>query len=59
MLKGQAGVQYLQIIALALRECKRQAAFYLAAAVSDFYIPWSKLAGSSSDYVLKTYHIVQ
>ncbi len=33
-------MQSLRATALALRRCGRQAAFYLAAAVSDFYIPW-------------------
>lgn len=33
-------VQYLEVIAAALRPLGSQAAFYLAAAVSDFYIPW-------------------
>ena len=32
--------QYLRAIAEALRPCGRHAAFYLAAAVSDFFIPW-------------------
>lgn len=36
-------MQCLRIISAALRPCGRQAAFYLAAAVSDFYIPWSQM----------------
>ena len=32
--------QYLQAVAEALQPCGRGAAFYLAAAVSDFFIPW-------------------
>ncbi len=36
-------LQYLQIIAKALGPYGQQAMFYLAAAVSDFYIPWSQL----------------
>jgi len=36
-------MQFLQIVALTLRGCGRQASFYLAAAVSDFYIPWKDL----------------
>lgn len=35
--------QYLRAIAEALRPCGRAAAFYLAAAVSDFFIPWKDM----------------
>ena len=37
--------QSLRAIAGALRRCGPRAAFYLAAAVSDFYIPWSSMVG--------------
>ena len=36
-------LQFLQIISLALRSSGKKILFYLAAAVSDFYIPWSDL----------------
>ncbi|BDA44561.1 Phosphopantothenate-cysteine ligase 2 [Coccomyxa sp. Obi] len=36
-------LQCLRVISAGLRPCGRQAAFYLAAAVSDFYIPWSQM----------------
>ena len=36
-------VQSLRTIAGELRPLGRQAAFYLAAAVSDFYIPWPQM----------------
>ncbi|CAL8463214.1 g2748 [Coccomyxa elongata] len=36
-------LQCLRVIAAGLRPCGRLAAFYLAAAVSDFYIPWSQM----------------
>ena len=36
-------VQTLRIIAEQLRPLGRRAAFYLAAAVSDFYIPWPQM----------------
>ena len=36
-------VQSLRTIAEALRPLGRQAVFYLAAAVSDFYIPWPQM----------------
>jgi hypothetical protein len=35
--------QYLRAIAEALRPCGRAAAFYLTAAVSDFFIPWADM----------------
>lgn len=35
---------YLRAIALSVAPFGRQVAFYLAAAVSDFYIPWRQLA---------------
>ncbi|KAK9834914.1 hypothetical protein WJX81_008277 [Elliptochloris bilobata] len=35
---------YLRAIAEALRPCGQGAAFYLAAAVSDFFIPWQEMA---------------
>ena len=40
LLMSEGLVQSLRATALALRRCGHQAAFYLAAAVSDFYIPW-------------------
>lgn len=39
-------LQYLREIALQLRTVGPRALFYLAAAVSDFYIPWSQLVRS-------------
>ncbi len=39
------GLQKLRAIALALQRCGPRAAFYLAAAVSDFYIPWPDMVG--------------
>lgn len=41
-------VQYLHAIAQAAQECQcgRAVMFYLAAAVSDFYIPWSSLVSN-------------
>ncbi len=54
--------QYLRAIAEALRPCGRAAAFYLAAAVSDFFIPWSDMvrtavpaSPSLAQHVLCTY----
>jgi hypothetical protein len=35
--------QFLQLIAEALRPLGRRAAFYLAAAVSDFFVPWAEM----------------
>jgi hypothetical protein len=35
--------QFLQLVAEALRPLGRGAAFYLAAAVSDFFVPWSEM----------------
>jgi hypothetical protein len=39
-------VQYLKAIALASSVLGQQMSFYLAAAVSDFYIPWSDMVRS-------------
>ena len=36
-------MQFLQLIAETLRPLGRGAAFYLAAAVSDFFVPWSEM----------------
>lgn len=36
-------LKYLEAIAAALQPCGAKAAFYLAAAVSDFYIPWQDM----------------
>ncbi|KAK9813822.1 hypothetical protein WJX73_000218 [Symbiochloris irregularis] len=36
-------LKFLEVIAHQLRSCGRQAGFYLAAAVSDFYIPWASM----------------
>ena len=36
-------MQSLRVIAEQLRPLGRRAAFYLAAAVSDFYIPWPQM----------------
>ena len=41
-------LQFLKVTAGCLRCCGRHAAFYLAAAVSDFYIPWSQMVTPSS-----------
>ena len=38
-----AAAQSLRAIAGALRPCGPKAAFYLAAAVSDFYVPWPRM----------------
>ena len=43
-------MQMLRILALALKPYGRQAMFYLAAAVSDFYIPWSHLVSSTCSF---------
>ncbi|KAL8514135.1 hypothetical protein ACS0TY_013312 [Phlomoides rotata] len=37
-------LQILQMIALSLRSLESNALFYLAAAVSDFYVPWESMA---------------
>ncbi|KAL6757555.1 DNA/pantothenate metabolism flavoprotein [Haematococcus lacustris] len=37
-------LQCLRSVALALAPCGAQVLFYLAAAVSDFYLPWAELA---------------
>ncbi|KAL8478090.1 hypothetical protein ACS0TY_030111 [Phlomoides rotata] len=37
-------LQILQMIALSLRNLESNALFYLAAAVSDFYVPWESMA---------------
>ncbi|KAJ9523613.1 hypothetical protein QJQ45_007313 [Haematococcus lacustris] len=39
-----AAAQCLRSVALALAPCGAQVLFYLAAAVSDFYLPWAELA---------------
>ncbi len=39
--------QYLRVVAEALRPLGPRAMFYLAAAVSDFYIPWGQLVGGA------------
>jgi phosphopantothenate-cysteine ligase len=36
-------LQQLKIICISLRQCQNNAIIYLAAAVSDFYIPWQEL----------------
>lgn len=36
-------LQYLRVIAECLKPCGQQAMFYLAAAVSDFFLPWSQM----------------
>ena len=38
-----ASVQYLRCISDHLRPCGTRAAFFLAAAVSDFFLPWSQM----------------
>lgn len=48
MLKQSADIkcsclQFLQVIAEAVRPLGRRAAFYLAAAVSDFFVPWADM----------------
>lgn len=43
-----AVAQSLRTIAAALRPCGPQAAFYLAAAVSDFYVPWPRMVRPGS-----------
>lgn len=40
---GSCLLQYLRAIAQALAPLGPQVVFYLAAAVSDFYLPWSEL----------------
>lgn len=40
---ARTSMQSLRTIAAQLRPLGRQAAFYLAAAVSDFYIPWPQM----------------
>ncbi|XP_065847234.1 phosphopantothenate--cysteine ligase 1-like isoform X2 [Euphorbia lathyris] len=37
-------LQMLQLIATAMRDLERRTMFYLAAAVSDFYVPWKDMA---------------
>ncbi|DBA67058.1 hypothetical protein WJX79_002618 [Trebouxia sp. C0005] len=36
-------LQYLRTISDSIRPCGKQAAFYLAAAVSDFFLPWKQM----------------
>ncbi|KAL3693370.1 hypothetical protein R1sor_007021 [Riccia sorocarpa] len=36
-------LQILRILALKLKRLERHAMFYMAAAVSDFYVPWNKM----------------
>ena len=36
-------MQYLNVLSTALRRHNERVLFYLAAAVSDFYIPWAQL----------------
>jgi phosphopantothenate-cysteine ligase len=36
-------LEQLKVICTALRQCQNRAIVYLAAAVSDFYIPWQEL----------------
>lgn len=36
-------MQYLELISCALRPCGAMAMLYLAAAVSDFFVPWSDM----------------
>jgi hypothetical protein len=38
-------VQYLHALAGALEPCGPSVLFYLAAAVSDFYMPWPDMVG--------------
>ena len=40
--------QYLRAIAEVLRPCGRDAAFYLAAAVSDFFVPWRDMVRTAA-----------
>jgi len=40
-------MQSLRCIALAMKPLGPRALFYLAAAVSDFYIPWTELVSMS------------
>ncbi|KAF8411534.1 hypothetical protein HHK36_004087 [Tetracentron sinense] len=37
-------LQLLQMVAISMRSLKSHAMFYLAAAVSDFYVPWKSMA---------------
>lgn len=41
------GVQYLRALAAALAPCGPSALFYLAAAVSDFFMPWAEMVRCS------------
>lgn len=36
-------MQFLEVIARALDDCGDAVLFYLAAAVSDYYIPWERM----------------
>ena len=41
-----SSLQYLKYISEKLRPCGKRAAFFLAAAVSDFFLPWSQMVGA-------------
>ena len=39
-------LQYLRTISDSIRPCGKRAAFYLAAAVSDFFLPWKQMVST-------------
>ena len=45
-------LQYLKTISDCLRPVGRRAAFYLAAAVSDFFLPWKQMVRDSMRHVV-------
>lgn len=45
-LKLMQYLQYLKTISDCLRPCGKKAAFYLAAAVSDFFLPWKQMVSN-------------
>ncbi len=53
MLTPDPRLQFLQVIAEAVRPLGRRAAFYLAAAVSDFFVPWADMVRALSRISLK------
>ncbi|KAI8015401.1 Phosphopantothenate--cysteine ligase 2 [Camellia lanceoleosa] len=46
-------LQILQLIAMSMRNLQTRAMFYLAAAASDFYVPWKSMLETDSNILLQ------
>ena len=44
-------MQYLQCVSDCLKPCGKQAAFFLAAAVSDFFLPWKQMVSCTDELI--------